>query len=344
MATRKRTAKTDMGTVRRATTDLHRGMKMMAEARRALARATRAGAPYVVVAAELRWAHELLQARAEALKTYPGVAGYGLGRVIKDGKPTGKLCITVFVRKKLTPAELKRRKRKLLPRSLSVKGKRIRVDVVEIGEIARNAFVGASLGPTNDPRQREGTIGAFATDGATHAAVAITAMHVSGLKLFPDGQQPPEEFSIPSPLQQDPNMTRLGVLTFGTMVGVDAAKIELDDPDTASQEVPELGAVQGWRPVAIPGDEGLAVAMFGAVSELRRGRVIHPDVALPQDDLDAALVVDIATQPGDSGAALLDPNNHVIGFLVGEATSGPYAGKCIFTSAAAVVDALNCDF
>jgi len=343
MATSRKKAKTDMVAVRRATTDLHQGMKMMAEARRALASATRAGALYVVVSAELRWAYKLLKARAKALRAYPGVVGYGLGRVMKDGKLTGKPCITVFVRKKLTPPELKRRKRKLLPRSLSAKGKRIRVDVVEIGEIERDAFVGASLGPTNDPRHREGTIGAFATDGVTNAPVAITAMHVSGLKLFPDGQQPPE-FSIPSPRQQDPNMTRLGVLTFGTMVGVDAAKIALDDPDAASPEIPELGAVQGWRPVAIPGDEGLAVAMFGAVSELRRGRVIHPDVALPQDDLDAVLVVDIATQPGDSGAALLDPNNHVLGFLVGRATSGPYAGKCIFTSAAAVVDALNCDF
>jgi hypothetical protein len=340
---KKRRTTTNHAAVRKATAELHRGIRLIAAARRELARATRRGAPHVVVAQQMRWAHDLLRARADTLRRYPGVVGFGLGRVLKDGTPTGEPCVTIFVRRKLTPAELKRLNRRSLPRTMSAGARRIPVDVIELGEIERHAFVGASLGPADDPHRNEGTIGAFAEDGVTGNTVAITAMHVSGMKLFPNGNSPPE-FDVPSPRQNNPNMRRLGVLTFGTMRGVDAAKIELDDPDDAAPEIPQLGAVQSWRPVAVPGDEGIAVAMYGAVSKLTRGRVIHPDVALPQDGLDAALIVDITAQPGDSGAALLDDQNHVVGFLVGQANRGPYAGKCIFCPAAAVVDALNCDF
>jgi hypothetical protein len=334
---------TDLKAVREATAELHRGTRLVASARQKLANATKQGGPHVVVAASVRWAHELLRAREATLRRYPGVAGFGLGRVIKDGTPTGDMCVTIFVRKKLTQAELRKRKWRSLPRWLSDGSRRIHVDIIEIGEIERFTFIGASLGPANDPHRYEGTIGAFAKDGVTGHAVAITAMHVSGMKLFPSGAATCQ-FDVPSLRLNDPNTRRLGMLSFGTMTGVDAAKIALDNEADAVSVIPELGEVQGWRPVAVPSDEGIAVAMYGAVSKLARGRVIHPEVALPQDDLDSAIIVDIAAQSGDSGAALVDAQNHVIGFLVGQATSGPYAGKCIFCPAAAVVDALNCDF
>jgi hypothetical protein len=336
-------ARTDMAAVRRAAANLHRGMQLVAEARRSLAHLTRCGAPPAVVARDLQWAHSLLQSRAAALHDYPGVIGYGLGRAIKGRTMTGERCITVFVGKKLSLAELKRRRRKTLPRSIGRKGKRIRVDVVEIGELTRSSFVGASVGPTNDPHHEEGTIGAFARDGVDNSNVAITAMHVSGLRSFPNGGPAPS-FSVPSTRRQDPNMKSLGLLTFGTMDGVDAAKIAVQDPDDVSQDIPTLGAVAGWRPLANPGDEDVAFVMYGAVSGLVNARILHTEVSLPQFQLNSAIVVDVVSQRGDSGAPLLDGSNHIVGFLVGQLDGGQYAGKSIFCPAAAVVDALNCDF
>lgn len=95
--------------------------------------------------------------------------------------------------------------------------------------------------------------------------------------------------------------------------------------------------------MTIPGDENLAVRMYGAASKLVSGRVVHPSVELPELSLDAALIVDIPTAEGDSGAALVDPQNHVLGFLVGEAT-GDFGGKRIFCSAVSVVNLLRVDF
>ena len=90
---------------------------------------------------------------------------------------------------------------------------------------------------------------------------------------------------------------------------------------------------------ANPGDESIAFVMYGAISGLVNARVLHADVSLPQFQLNAAIVVDVVSQPGDSGAPLLDGSNHIVGFLVGEIDGGQYAGKCVFCPAAAVVDA-----
>lgn len=334
--------RTNTAAMRRATADLHRGMKMMADARRTLARVTRPGAPHVVVSSELRWAYRLLEARREMLRAYPGVVGYGLGRVVKDEMATDELCVTVFVRRKLNPAALRRGRRKKLPRSLSAGGRRIRVDVVELGDIERHSFIGESLGP-NTPEHLEGTIGAFATDDDGGGVVAITAMHVTGLTDFPNGDNG-LEFVVPSLLKHDPNTDRLGVLKLGTMTGVDAAKIALDDASDADSTIRGIGAAQGWRPVAIPGDENLKVTMSGAVSGVKSGRIIHPSVDLPDNDLDGAILVSIDSDHGDSGAPLVDPEKHILGFLVGVSKQNGLEGLRIFTPAASVVNILKCDF
>jgi hypothetical protein len=332
--------KTDLVAARKAASDLHRAVREAARARRKLAKVTRPGAPAVIVEPPLAYADAILKAREKTLSSIEGVVGFGLGHVIKGGKPTGEPCITVFVDRKLERRNLGEAQRKSVPRSLSYRGRRVRVDVVELGNIELKAFVGASLGPTDV--QSEGTIGAFACDNQTKKMVAITAMHVSGISVFPNGG-PAVEFSVPS-LMQTPSVRRLGVMTFGTRVGADAAKIELDNAADADQEIPWIGAVNGWRPVTIPGDENLAVRMFGAESGLIRGAIVYPSVRISEASLFDAIIADIPAVNGDSGAALVDAENHVLGFLVGGATSGPNAGFQIFCSAAAVVNLLDCDF
>jgi hypothetical protein len=325
--------KTDITAVTKATADLHRALKQAADARRTLARATRPGAPYHVVAPHLRWADAILEARSQSLKKIPGVIGYGLGTALKDGRATAEDCITVFVRKKRTPSDLKRANQRMLPKSFSAGGKKIRIDVVEIGGIKLHASRGDSIGPAGDPLEREGTIGAFANDLVTGRVVAITAMHVTGQTSFTGAV----EFRIPS-LRHHAATTRLGDVTFGTTDGIDAAKIDLDDQSSGDN-----GSVQGWRPTS-SSDNGQSASMVGARSGLVSGTIVQAGVNLSGIGIDSALIVNIESAGGDSGAALLDSGQHVIGFLAGEAEGGPFNGLKIFCSAASVVHQLNVDF
>jgi len=343
--TRKRQQqRTDLAAVRRATKALHVALQAAADARRRLALATRPGAPPFVVGPALRWAYQMLEARSGSLLQIEGVVGYGLGKAIRDGVTTDEPAITIFVRRKLSSAQLKKLKQKSLPRTMSSKNKRIRVDVIEVGDIEQLAFAGESTGPNNDPHEPEGTIGAFATDFDDGNTVAITAMHVSRLQDFPIGNLPAPEFVVPSVKVQSPETQRLGVLAFGTTRGVDAAKITLDDPADASNTIPTIGELQGWRSVASPADDGITVFMFGARSKRCEGRIVQALAHMPNIGLGAVVIVDIPAVPGDSGAALVDEQRHALGFLVGKFNKGPFAGKAVFSSAAAVVDALNCDF
>jgi hypothetical protein len=329
-----RKRQTDTAAVTKATADLHRALREAADARRRLARATQPGAPYRVVAPHLRWADAILDARGKSLKRIPGVIGYGLGTALKGGHSTAEECITVFVRKKRTSSELRRAEHRVLPKSISAGGKKIRVDVVEIGGVKLHADRGGSIGPAGDPLEREGTIGAFATDLVTERLVAITAMHVTGQSAFTGAV----EFRIPS-LRLHSATARLGDVTFGTTDGIDAAKIDLDD-----QNGGDNGFVQGWRPPAVPGDNGQPASMVGARSGPVSGTIVQAGVNLSGIGIDSALIVNIESAGGDSGAALLDSGHHVIGFLVGEADGGPFNGLKIFCSAASVVHQLNVDF
>src|SRR5687767_1779176 len=138
----------------------------------------------------------------------------------------------------------------------------------------------------------------------------------------------------------------LGEIVFGTTTGIDAAKIKLDDPADADNVIPGIGTIAGWRPVTIPGDNNASVRMFGAMTnKVSRGVIIHPSVSLPSFGLDNAILADIPTLNGDSGAALIDANNHVLGFLVGEASGvdDNFASLRVFTPAGDVLNVLDCD-
>ena len=254
---------------------------------------------------------------------------------MKGGLPTGELCLTVFVTKKLSPEDLKAAGLRKLPKSIKVGNRRLPIDVVELGTIELHVLVGASMGPAN--LASEGTIGAFATDLATGKMVAITAMHVTGVNEFPNGGPAPQ-FVVPSSRLNLPTAP-LGPLLFGTRSGIDAAKIEVTNPENAAPIAPGIGTLSGWRPVVFPGDENTSVRMVGAVSGLTRGVLLHVDVPLPDINLDSAILADIPSQAGDSGAPLLDAQNHILGFLVGQSSSG----LRVFSPAGMVMNILQCD-
>jgi len=317
----------------RQASELARAERKLAQARRQLARTARRGGPHHVVAKEWAWAYDLAEARKEKLLALPGVIGHGLGFRVRRGERTHTACLTIFVERKLgehaIPPGVK------LPRTVSHGGRRLAVDVVELGRLHRQLAAGDVIGPV--PLADRGTLGAFALDAQRGDVVALTAMHVANLAEFPAQGVADPEFQSPVP------GTAFGRVRAGTMTGIDAAMLELDSPPAQAVTVlPSIGRISGWRPTAFPGDQNMAVRLFGASSGLQTGILQNPAVSIPSANLEAAILVDVDTQDGDSGCALVDPENLVLGFLVGRGSS-QLNRLAVFTPASLVLSRLGCD-
>jgi hypothetical protein len=313
------------GTVAQAAKAAADGRRITGEARRRVARLTRPTRR--IVTSPPVWAGVLrvLKHHREGLLKYPGVAGIGPGFRWRNGVATGERCIHVYVRsKQIDPAEP-------LPRVLSAGRLEIPVDVVEFGELRRLTRGGASLGMQGSALW--GTVGVCAQE-AGGAFVALTAMHVTGLRQnYPPG--PPIIATSPR------NGATLGHLLQGFPDDIDAAKISLEPPNVGSFQVDGIGGVNGWRPLDLEADVGTSVRMFGAASGLVAGQVERPSLDLPGDRLVGAILVRIVSQAGDSGAALLDNQNLVLGLLVGEASS--MSDMRVFSPIGPVLHRLGCD-
>ncbi len=319
--------------VHQALTELKEAQQALARARRKLAQLTRPGKHHYLVEKEWQWACRLAESREERLLAFPGVVGCGLGFRVRKGERSSKPCLTVFVEKKVAQRELS--SRATLPKTVSAGGKRLEIDVVELGSLERQIGPGDSIGP--DPLSDRGTLGVFARDTQGQDVVALTAMHVTGLQAFPSQGIVSTEFQSPCP------GTRIGRLRAGTMTGIDAAKLELVNPPAdAATLLPGIGRVRGWRPTTFPGDQGTTVRLFGASSGFQTGTLVNPGTTLPGANLDAAILVEIQTQGGDSGCALVDPENLLLGFLVGRGSSA-LNSLAVFTPASLVLSQLGCD-
>lgn len=319
----------------KAAADLTAAKKRLAEACRALARLSQPGHPPHIVDPRWQWAQDLMEARRAKLLAIPGVMGLGLGFRLRGGMPTGEPCLTVYVKRKLSPEELAAGKLPRLPRTVRSGKRRLSVDVIELGEIRRQIGAGDSLGPQDGGLR--GTLGALATDLDSNDTVALTAMHVTTLQQFPVGNTAAPRFLTPMP-----DGSPFATLRQGTMSGIDAAKLALDVQQPADSVLPTIGTITGWRPIAYPGDQGTMVRMFGAVSGLQSGYIVNPIASIPSESLDAAILVNIFTQGGDSGAALVDPQGFLLGFLVGEGGTS-LNNLRVFTPASLVLSTLRCD-
>lgn len=280
------------------------------------------------------WAHKLVADRGPQILEAPNTLGYALGNRYRKNLPTDEPVLTVFVQKKLTPKQLRQHGVKALGRSVKSGKHSLGVDVIELGRLKRYGTLGRSVGPRT-PRE-SGTLGALAIDKFTNRPVALTAMHVSGLDEIPQSRVPLVQVFVPSVGQSGSAL--YGNIVAGSMKGIDGCKIELRDPRGTVARIPLIGEVRGWRPVRTPGDRNLPVRMFGAVSQLQTGFIHTPLVALPRFRLNAAILVQMSAQHGDSGAALLDEHNLVLGTLVGQA--GPFQ---VFCAIGEVLTRLFCD-
>jgi hypothetical protein len=188
------------------------------------------------------------------------------------------------------------------------------IDVVDFGHLEPHVQGGDSLGLVSE--NEKATIGLFARDKFTGQTVALTAMHATGLLEFPPG--PTVDFSSPSSVDS-PSPAFLGTLLQGTRTDIDAAKISVAAASAPSFSIKGIGPVRGARELALPGDQGTAVRMFGAESGFRAGRITIPYAVIQDDEmnLNPAILVEIATEAGDSGAVIVDNANVALGFLVG---------------------------
>jgi len=323
----------------RAAQQLVNARRALSQARHALARSTTPREHHVIAGREWSAVRRALDASSARLLATPGVVGVGMGFRRRGGVLHDERCVIVFVRRKFQrDARTKAGRRFLLPRTLADRENAIPVDVVELGAFTRHAAPGDRLGPRDTARW--GTLGVFAVDDHDRAPVALTAMHVTGLPQFPPGAE--QLLCAPdAPVGAGP---LLGPLLRGTQSGIDAAKIRVDAGARIDPNIPGIGAVRGWRPISVTGDRGTYVRMYGAASRrVVYGRIVEPAVALPQRPycLDSAILIDMPTLNGDSGAAIVDNDNLVLGLLVG--TASGLGGVAVCCPIGAILYHLACD-
>jgi hypothetical protein len=294
--------------------------------------------PAILVGPRWRQYQQALEANREALDSFPGVVGYGIGRRRRGGVEVEEPCVVVLVEKKLEEGALRRKRRLALPRELPLPdGGTVPVDVRETGVLRPFVAPGTSLGRSGTTGR--GTLGAFAVDLETGNPVALTAMHVvSKIREFPGSPPSTEQVLFSAPCDGEPGAARLGRLIEGTRTGVDAAKISVEPPAIPSKILPDLGPIRGWRPVDADADQGTLVAMYGGQSgRVLFGRIELPLSHVPGLGLGPSIVVDIPAVDGDSGAALVDQQNLVLGLLVGGNTLK------VFSPIRDVLKRLSCD-
>lgn len=325
--------------LRKAAAALDRARAARDAARAKLARLSRPKDPHHVVDASAAWMANLLQRARERLLAIDGVVGVGLGQRVRGGVPTDEPCITVFVSRKLSPAQLREQAVRAIPKFTRMGKRTLAIDVVELGELERQVLVGDDIGPAAG--HHAGTLGVFARDTVDNSSVAITAMHVSGRALIPAGGVASIPFCAPSRLGGGQGAL-FGDLVRGTMSRIDAAKLRLHAQQSPGGVIPGLGVIAGWRPLTFPGDLRTTVFMFGAISGLQQGFIVNTAVDLPAERLESAVLVNIHSAPGDSGSAMVDSQGFVLGFLVG-AGNGPLGGLRVFSPAGLVFSELDCD-
>lgn len=293
----------------------------LARARRRLAAATVPEDPSFLVDGRARWAERVLEHHRARLMKRPEVVGFGLG--YRDGHPFATLYT--------------RARSKDVPRTLRWKRRALPVELVVFGRgIDRQLGCGSSIGRTGP--DSKGTLGCFAT-GPHGRPVALSAMHVMEDDALDPGDPP---VVVSSPSRKDSTTMRvIGQAIHGTQHGIDAVRIDLAANVVPDYSLPGIGPIAGWRPTVYPADVGAVVRTFGATSGALVGRITNPGITLPSYELEDAIVVSMPTAPGDSGAAIVDNQNLVLGFLVGRGVDMP-ADLRLFCPAGLVLRRLGC--
>ncbi len=282
-------------------------------------------------------AQTLKKHRANILKK-AHVVGMGVGEKIKGGKPMGRLCLKVYVEKKVEKGKLS--KNDLVPSRLA----RVETDVEEIGKIRplsytrrmRPAPPGVSIGHY---KITAGTLGCLVKDKKTGRTLILSNNHVlanSNAAKKGDAVIQPG-VADGGKLQKDKigELERWVEIQFNLPNTVDCALARPLDQKDVKPEIIGGAAPKGTKAARL----GLVVQKTGRTTELTMGRVrdVSATVKVDYDGGTALFENQILTsamsQGGDSGSLVTDQKNRAVGLL--------FAGSEVVTIANPISDVLK---
>ena len=285
-----------------------------------------------------------------------GVVGVDIGEKVTAGRRTGQIGIVVYVRQKSTrlrpddliPAEIDGiatdvvaddvvLHRALLDADFpSARGAERHRDV--IGGISMGPWRTVVLAPPDAPRPGVytivGTLGVLATDRTGNGQVmGLTTFHAA---CVDDAWSVGDEMVHPSRVDSGVSPDDMvGTLCRAALSGsVDAAAVLLTPRRLYRPSIVDIGAVTGTAVAR----RGTVVRKRGRTTGLTTGRITSVDATILMDYRDGLGVRVLRDQLrieavgggvmgdyGDSGAAVVDPDNRVVGLYLAGNTSGTVA-------------------
>ena len=263
----------------------------------------------------------LKQSETKLLKK-SNVVGAGIGEKITDGKRTGKMCLKVYVERKVAKERLL--KNDLVPPTISL----VETDVEEVGKIrplasnrmkARPARGGASIGHF---KITAGTLGCLVKDKKTGKTLILSNNHV--LANSNEGKkgdaviQPGAADGGKNPGDKIAELERWVQIGFGKKANTADAAVAL--PLNEKDVTPEISSI-GIPNGTVKGKVGLIVQKTGRTTDHTLGEIqdISATVRVDYDGQTALFRNQILTsamsQGGDSGSLVLDQKQRAVGLL-----------------------------
>jgi hypothetical protein len=292
--------------------------------------------------------------RARALWNDPNILGYGVGPKVSKGGKTD-FCLVFFVRKKMALERLRHLTK--IPERLLIEtlGLEVQTDVQEWGRPpVAHLNPGSEIG---DSFGHKGTMTAAVRNRDTGAPLILSCSHV----LAQGGEGAHEGDLIESPVFP---LANLGVNVVGTLFNfvnlrrhannsLDGATATPSAGIPASNNIPGIAAIAAIRDLRQENADdinGLSLRKVGATSGTLAGTLgnMHISIPLVYHEMDGDPVLDFVelveitceSEPGDSGAAIIDDNNRLVGMNIG----GNESGSGLFTHIQPVFDLLKLTF
>lgn len=265
---------------------------------------------------------KLLKQNESRLLKKPNVVGVGIGEKIKDGKRTGRICLKVYVEKKILKEKLS--KEALVPPLILG----VETDVIEVGKIRpltlnrqknRPALGGASIGHY---KITAGTLGCLVKDKKTGKTMILSNNHVlanSNTAKKKDAiLQPGVADGGKNPKDKIAELMRWVKIGFGKKANTADAAVALPlSEEDVSPEISSIGIPKGTA----QGKVGLIVQKTGRTTDHTLGEIkdVSATVRIDYDGQTALFRNQIMTsamsQGGDSGSLILDQKRRAVGLL-----------------------------
>jgi len=271
---------------------------------------------------ELKNIKELRYAYGQKIKSYPNVKGLGVGFKYIKGKRTEIKCITVFVSKKVPLSELD--PDEIIPKEIEG----VPTDIVETHfKIYQNVsshqsrhdplIGGISVGRSSS--SGAGTFGVSVIDNQTNNDVILSCWHVLCQSF---SWSKGDNIIQPAITDGGNSSDVIAELERGILNNeVDAAiAIFTNDRKLKDKNILGIKRAVGYEHASV----GMHVKKSGRTTGVTEGVVIYTDVedtvnytklGLGHRTFQHQIIVDGYSRPGDSGSAVLNDDDHIVGLL-----------------------------